>query len=291
MRHWTLSYFLKGAILLAVFSMDAQGGASGRNDLDEPLSLFFETKYALALPMFERIAARDRESAEALTWLAETYRRLGRTREAIVTARKALGYSPCSSFAHLVLAQSSYPDADTVSAHVTAAAACDSTDPNAWLMMWGEAIRRADPALYARCLSKLVETGFLTEAALAYGRVELRTLPEHAIRITNGDMDTYPAQAVQVTEHFRPDVAVIEREHLGMSWSARFIREHQHVALPIPDKQLEMMKDSIDASGHTITACFISGGRAVTMGGRTRPRFGYASRRSIRLPSPVPGRA
>ncbi len=237
MRCGTCTRFIGAAVFLAAFSMHAPGGVTpGRNDLNEPLSLFFETKYALALPMFERIAARDRESAEALTWLAETYRCLGRTGEAIVTARKALGYSPCSSFAHLVLAQASYPDTDTVSVHVTAAAACDSTDPNAWLMMWGEAIRRADPALHARCLSKLVETGFFTEAALAYGRAELRTLPEHAILVTNGDMDTYPAQAVQVTEHFRP----LTRRAFPCARTAS-----------------------------AIMACSISGGRAVTMEERT----------------------
>jgi len=49
--------------------------------------------------------------------------------------------------------------------------------------------------------------GFLHQAALAYGRAELRTLPPDALLLTNGDMDTYPAQAVQVTEGFRTDVA------------------------------------------------------------------------------------
>lgn len=224
-----------------------------RPDLSKPLVLFFETEFLQALPLFREIADKHPNDPEARTWLAETYRRLGRTDDAIRTARSALGLHPCSSFTHLVLAQASYPNNDTILVHVAKAIECDSTDPNAWLMMWGEAIRHADPALRNRCLQKLVETGFFTKAALAYGRAELRTLPPNAILITSGDMDTYPAQAVQVADGFRSDVAVIEREHLGIAWSCRFIRDHQNVPLPIPDAALDHMSDSTDANGNVIT--------------------------------------
>lgn len=222
--------------------------------LDKPLALFFESKFEEAIPLFQQVIVEERNNENALTWLAETYRRLGRKEDAIQTARLALGLNPCHSPAHLVIAQASYPNIDTLSAHLARAVECDSTDPNAWLMMWGEAIRRADPRLRNTSLMKLVETGFFTEAALAYGRAELQNLPENAILFTNGDMDTYPAQAVQVAEGFRPDVAVIEREHLGISWGYRFIRDHQNVSLPFPDAQLDFMKDSTDASGNTISA-------------------------------------
>ncbi len=222
-------------------------------NLDTPLALFFETKLEQALPLFEQIVNKDQRNPEAQIWLAETYRRLGRKEDAIRTARTALGLSPCNSFAHLVLAQASYPNRDTISVHVTKAIACDSTDPNGWLMMWGEAMRNADPTLRDKCLTKLVETGFFTKAALAYGRAELRHLPKDALLLTNGDMDTYPAQAVQVTERFRTDVAVVEREHLGIAWGCRFMRDYQNVPLSIPDAQLDLMKDSTSSQGITIT--------------------------------------
>jgi tetratricopeptide (TPR) repeat protein len=224
-----------------------------QSNLDKPLALYFETKLEQALPLFEQIVNKHQKNPEAQTWLAETYRRLGRKEDAIRTARTALGLSPCYSFAHLVLAQASYPNNDTIAVHVTKAIECDSTDPNGWLMMWGEAIRHADPTLRDKCLRKLVETGFFTKAALAYGRAELRTLPKDAILLTNGDMDTYPAQAVQVTEGFRTDVAVVEREHLGITWACRFMRDYQNIPLPIPDAQLDLMKDSTGSSGTTIT--------------------------------------
>lgn len=238
-------------VLLLTTSMSLSQPA--RVDLTKPLSLFFKTRFEQALPLFEQIVKTNTKDATARTWLAETYRRLGRNEDALTTARQALDLQPCSSFAHLVLAQASYPDNDTILVHVRQAIACDSTDPNAWLMMWGEAIRHADPGLRNRCLRKLVETGFFTKAALAYGRAELRTLPRNAVLVTNGDMDTYPAQAVQVAEGFRPDVAVIEREHFGIAWGCRFIRDHQNVPLPVPDAELDHMTDSVDAKGSVIT--------------------------------------
>jgi tetratricopeptide (TPR) repeat protein len=240
-------------ILIQIFSATICYSQQRQSSLDEPLKLFFEIKYEQALPLFEDITSKDQSNIQARTWLAETYRRLGRTDDAIKSARIALGLNPCNSFAHLVIAQASYQNSDSVSVHVNKAIQCDSTDPNAWLMMWGEAIKNSDLKMRNKSLSKLVETGFFTKAALAYGRLELEFLPPNAIFVTNGDMDTYPAQAIQVTENFRTDVAVIEKEHLGISWAYRFIRDHQKVSLPFTDQQIETMNDSIDAKGNIIT--------------------------------------
>jgi hypothetical protein len=51
-------------------------------------------------------------------------------------------------------------------------------------------------------------------------------------------MDTYPALAVQHSEGFRLDVAVVEWGLLDLSWGARFVRDHQGVALPQPADSL-----------------------------------------------------
>ncbi len=223
------------------------------SNLDDVLKLVFEIKYEQALSLLEEITKKDQSNINTRTWLAETYRRLGRTDDAIKSARIALSLNPCCSFAHIVLAQASYPNSDSISVHVNKAIECDSTDPNAWLMMWGEAIKNADLEMRNKSLRKLVETGFFTKAAIAYGRLELAFLPPNSIYITNGDMDTYPAQAVQVTENIRTDVAVIEKEHLGIPWAYRFIRDYQKVSLPFTDQQIEAMNDSMDAKGNIIT--------------------------------------
>jgi tetratricopeptide (TPR) repeat protein len=223
------------------------------SEIDKALSLFFNLKYHEALPLFKQVTEQEPRNDEALTWFAETYRRIGKTDIAIETARKALLLNPRSSFAHLVIAYASYPNDDSIWIHAKEAVKCDSTDPNAWLMMWGESIKHNDPALHDKALRKLRETGFLTKAALAYGRAELRDLPPNAIYITNGDMDTYPAKIVQISEGFRTDIVVIEKEHLGINWTARFIRDHQNVPLPISDAELDKMKEIKDTQGNVIS--------------------------------------
>ena len=59
-------------------------------NLDKPLALFFENRFQQVLPLFEDITNNYPENVEARTWLAETYRRLGRTDDAIRTARTVL---------------------------------------------------------------------------------------------------------------------------------------------------------------------------------------------------------
>lgn len=215
--------------------------------LDEALALYRENKLEQALPLFERLVAQDKENAETHAWLAETYRRLGEKDEAVKTARRALEIDPCNSFAHTVIAEASNPlvgvweksDSDTTWVHLMKAGQCDSTNGNPWLLTWGEAIHRGDLEMMRKSLAAMVETGFLTKAALAYGRWMLRGLPENAILLTNGDMDTYPPCAVQEAEGFRTDVVVVNRGLLSKEWFARFIRDHRGVELPFDDAQLE----------------------------------------------------
>ncbi|MGD2135499.1 MAG: hypothetical protein PVF27_05030 [Gemmatimonadales bacterium] len=154
-------------------------------------------------------------------WLAEAQRRAGRSADAAATARAALVLATvsgqCNAFAHTVLADALNPqygdwdgaDADLAWKHALAAVECDPDDGNAWLETVFGAVMRGNDELERRALGKLVETGFLTEAALAHNRWVLEGVPDSAVLITNGDLDTYPALALQVSEGVRTDVAVI----------------------------------------------------------------------------------
>jgi tetratricopeptide (TPR) repeat protein len=221
------------------------------------LTLYRENKLEQALPQFERLAAQDEKNAEVLTWLAETYRRLGRKGDAVRTARLALGSDPCNSFAHTVLAEAMNPvvggweesNSDSTWVHLMKAVECDSTDGNPWLLVWGESIRRGDPEMLRKSLEALVHSRFLTKAALAYGRWMLRALPPNAILLTNGDMDTYPPCAVQEVEGFRKDVVVVNRGTLNTVWYARFIRDREGVMLPFSDAELERLSAYRDSRG------------------------------------------
>jgi tetratricopeptide (TPR) repeat protein len=229
--------------------------------LNEALALYRENKLEQALPLLEELVAQDKNVPETYVWLAETYRRLGKKEEAVNTARRALELDPCNSFAHLVIAEAVNPvmgqwaqaNSDSTWFHVMKAVECDSTDGNPWLLVWGEAIRRGESALMQKALRRLVETGFLTKAALAYGRWMLRGLPEKAILLTNGDMDTYPPCAVQEVEGLRRDVAIVNRGTLNKDWYARFIRDNYGVPLPFDDAHLDRLDSYKDDQGNLVT--------------------------------------
>jgi tetratricopeptide (TPR) repeat protein len=232
-----------------------------RDRLSEALALYYENRLDEALPLLEEIASQDDANAEHHAWLAETYRRTSQKAEAVTSARAALALDSCSAFAHTVLAEAVNPivgewegaHSDTTWHHIMKAVACDSTDGNPWLIGWGEAIRRRDPLTMRRSLRRLVETGFLTRTAMAYGRWMLRALPPNAILITNGDMDTYPPGAVQEVEGFRTDVAIVNRGTLNTPWYARFVRDHAGVVLPFDDEQLQNLKAFRNSQGKLIT--------------------------------------
>jgi len=250
-------------IVLLASLLCALVGCSKREpaSLKRALELYYQNKLEEALPVFEDLVAHDKNNPENYVWLAETYRRLGEKEEAVNTARRALELNPCSSFAHLVIAEVVNPvlgeweqaNSDTTWVHLMKAVECDSTDGNPWLLGWGEAIHRGELSMMQKALRRLVETGFLTKAALAYGRWMLRGLPERAVLLTNGDMDTYPPCAVQEVEGFRRDVVVANRGTLETKWYARFIRDYAGVPLPISDAQIEQFEVSRDDQGKPFT--------------------------------------
>ncbi len=229
--------------------------------LDEALMLYHENKLEQALPLFEQLVSQDKDNPEKHVWLAETYRRLGKKEEAVRAALRALELNPCNSFAHTVIAEALNPvmgewtqaNSDTTWFHLMKAVECDSTDGHPWLVIWGEAIHRGEASMMPRALRQLVDTRFLTKAALAYGYWMLRALPEKAILITNGDMDTYPPCVVQEVEGFRRDVVIVNRGTLNTKWYARFIRDHAGVPLLVDDAKLERLTAYKDDQGNLIT--------------------------------------
>jgi tetratricopeptide (TPR) repeat protein len=256
-----LPRFILVSTLALLLSVSAGCSKHQPADLNEALALYRENKLEQALPLFEQLVTQDKNNPENYVWLAETYRRLGKKEEALNTARRALELDPRNSFAHMVIAEAVNPvvgkwaqaDSDSTWFHVMKAVECDSTDGNPWLLVWGEAIQRGKPALMRDALRKLVETGFLTKAALAYGRWMLRALPEKAILLTNGDMDTYPPCAVQEVEGLRRDVVVVNRGTLNEDWYARFIRDNYGVPLPLDDAHLVRLDSHKDDQGNLVT--------------------------------------
>lgn len=234
---------------------------SSTEELAQALVLYRQNQLNEALPLFEQAVAKNRSNTEAHAWLAETYRRLGKRDEAIKMARTAIALEPCNSFAHTILADAYNPtystwesvNADSTWTHLQKAVACDSTDGNAWVSIWSEAIHRGERPMMQRALPAALRSGFFTTAALAYNRWMLRHLPEQTLLVTNGDMDTYPAVALQAAEGLRTDVAVVNRSLLNTTWYARFIREHYGLSLPFADSELDALGAFKNQQGNLIT--------------------------------------
>ena len=152
-------------------------------ELDQALARSRQNQLNEALPLFEQAVAKNQNNPDAHAWLAETHRRLGRKDAAVNAARRAVALDPCHSFAYTVLADAYNPlygweagNFDSTWTHLQTAIACDSTDGNAWVSIWSEAIRRGDRPMMARALRSAVHAGFLTKAALVYCRWMLRSL-------------------------------------------------------------------------------------------------------------------
>jgi len=227
--------------------IDLKDDAVKPTDLEKGLALFNRNQLGDALPLFELAAEHDDQNADAFAWLGETLRRLGRKDEAVAAARRALSLEPCHSFAHVVLADAfkpqydKWPGADAESAwnHAKKAVECDPSDGNAWLGVWSGSIERGDRNLEECALEAIVDTGFLTPTILAYNRWVLVNLPENSILLTNGDMDTYPAVALQEVDDLRNDVAVVNLPMLNIGWYARFISQRYGIPLFCSDAELQ----------------------------------------------------
>jgi tetratricopeptide (TPR) repeat protein len=224
-------------------------GCAHHPNLEKGLGFYRENRLEKARPYFERAAVQDMLNPDAHAWLAETLRRLGHPKEAIVEARRALGIDSCHSFAHTVIANAYNPqygswseaNAESTWQHLLKAIECDSTDGNTWINIWVEAMRRGNRSLEEEALVSLMETEFLTQPALSYNRWVLQNLPENSILLTNGDMDTYPAVALQAVQHFRPDVGVVNLSLLNTPWYARIVRDRYGLPLPWADAALDFL--------------------------------------------------
>jgi hypothetical protein len=58
---------------------------------------------------------------------------------------------------------------------------------------------------------------------------------------------------VQITEGLRTDVAVVEREHPGISWTRRFLRTHKNVTFPLTEGELASWKETTDTAGTVVS--------------------------------------
>ncbi len=241
-RYLSFVLFLMGSVPVHADSFHDARTLFDRNNLEE------------ALPLFEEAALQKGGLAEVNAYLAETYRRLGMREKAVRAAEEALEIEPCHAFAHTVIAETCRlgtevprSASDTTWTHLLEAVRCDSSDGNAWLSLWGDAIFHDRWLLMEISVRMMDETGFFTAAALHFARWMLRTLPPNSILVTNGDMDTYPLLAVQAADGFRSDVTVVERGLLGTTHFIKYLKEQHHLPIPMSNPEIESLLSSSQA--------------------------------------------
>jgi tetratricopeptide (TPR) repeat protein len=229
--------------------------------LSRGVSLFLDNNLQLALPVLEASARMSGDNPDAQAWLAECCRRLGRHDEAADAAYAALKLDPHHAFAHAVLGDLFAPhlsawsrtDADSAWYHLREAVRYDPTEGCAWSSLWLQAMQRGEREIESRAAVQMIDSGFLSKPIIAYNRWQLEHLPENAILLTNGDMDTYPSVALQEKEALRTDVAVVNLSLLNLPWYARLVEDRYGVPLPFTDPNLDAKSAYKDEQGNIIT--------------------------------------
>jgi tetratricopeptide (TPR) repeat protein len=231
-----------GTLLAAALLMGlVVGGCSELREstLERGIELFLDNRLQEALPLLEASAQSWKDNPEAHAWLAECLRRLNKYDEAAKAAYTALMLDETHAFAHTVMADLFNPqysawrraDFDTTWYHLREAVRHDASDGNAWSALWIQAMRKGDRQLERTAAIRMIDSGFLSKPLLAYNRWQLQHLPENAILLTNGDMDTYPAAALREKERLREDVAVINLSLLNVPWYQRLMADRYDLPL------------------------------------------------------------
>jgi tetratricopeptide (TPR) repeat protein len=233
-------------VIYMLYCFTLNCSSPGDSSVEQARDLYIQDKLEDALPLLQQVTSEPGAGAEDFAYLAETHRRLGDKENALKEAANALQMDSCNSFAHMALSYLYNPmygdwaEADREKAwyHIQQGIECDPGDGNIWLAAWTEAIFKGDKEIESRSLRMMIGTGFLTPAILAYNRWMLQHLPQNAILLTNGDMDTYPAVALQETENFRTDIIVMNYSLLNTRWYQKHIQDRYGVQFPLTDDEL-----------------------------------------------------
>lgn len=198
----------------------------------------------------KKYLSKNPKDLKSLSYYAETLRRLKKNILADSITNFILNLDQCNSHAFYTkgdIANSQYGkgqflNEDSAFFYYLKAIECDSTNGNAWEVIWIKAMKKDDTQLENMALKKLYKTGFYTKCAISYARWFLSDLPENAILLTNGDMDTYPLLTLQKNEDFRSDVAVINVSMLNMKWYFKFVCNRYNIPTGFTFNELEHFK-------------------------------------------------
>ncbi|HEX2208074.1 MAG TPA: hypothetical protein VHG93_10365 [Longimicrobium sp.] len=253
---------------------------------DQVVELFREERMTEAVTLLQQRIAEEPRDAGSRALLGHLYHHLQMYPEGIRSAREALRIRECSSYAHVVLSTlynphqsgAAHTHADSAWTHALAAMECDEADGNAWMNLYAQALERGDEALANRALVRLHELGFFAPDMVAHNRWVLESLPTDAILVTNGDLDTYPALALQAALGVRRDVIVVNATYLNTPWYAERLARMHRLPFETPPAVVTGMKIEQREDGSVILPAdrIIDGWRRMRLDGTLRRDIAFA---------------
>lgn len=232
MRHYPV--FRLAAVLAVTACADRASPAT----LASSIELFRNIPIDEAIHHFDSLVAEHPSDPALLAWRSHVLLTDRRFEEAIAGAREALAVEPCQSIAHTVIGASYNPQYHWESAneelswhHLAEARRCAPTDGYAWSEAVVPAMRLGARNIEDNALRRLIELGFFSSATIAFNRWMLQALPQNALLITMGDLDTFPALGLQLAERLRADVGIVNVNLLSAWWYASQIADRHQVPL------------------------------------------------------------
>lgn len=207
---------------------------------------------------FKKYLTRHPKDVTSLSYYAETLRRLKKNISADSLANQILKLDPCNSHALHIKGDIANPqywrknpllNDDSASYYYSKAVECDSAYGEAWKSIWIEAMKRGDSKLEELALIKLYETEFYTKPILSAAQWLLNDLPENAVLLTNGDMDTYPLLVLQTNKNIRTDVTIINVSMLNLKWYFKFVFNRHNIPMGFSSAEFKNLKRVVKEDG------------------------------------------
>ncbi len=222
-----------------------------------------------ACPLLERRLQEHEDELPTLLYYAETLRRLKRLAAADSVADRALSIDEHSGFAWRIKGDIRNPQftgkdsvfsGDSSVYYYRKAIEVDPDECMTWELLWIAAMREGDSAQEHSALRHLHTCGTYTESAYEFARWLLGLLPDSAVLLTNGDMDTYPLRVLQAAKQWREDVAVVNVSLLNLRHYYRYVCRYQGIPAALDDDQVEAIEHHVvNGEVETIAAQFLSG--------------------------------
>ncbi|MBD3285368.1 hypothetical protein GF338_03430 [candidate division WOR-3 bacterium] len=238
-----------------------------RNQLEKADGLFFDARFPEAQKAYSEILETDENCVDARIGLGRSLRYQGELEGATRELKKAYEkdkthpraclYYGKSLMPWLGMAPKDKPEVELVEEGIELMEDALSKDAalfDAHTMLWPAYLYKGDVKKANSQLVAMVEKSYFPQAVLDYGYNLLAGADEGAILFSNGDMDTYPLIALQLSEGTRTDVKVVNISLLNLPWYAVYVKDHLKVPVSLSEDEINSLKPAQTDEGIVLVA-------------------------------------